>query len=320
MFNQKKLQQRAPGSVRLVGLPPEPDESTPEPTPEPRPGLRLVGRPARKAQTKKTMILLHFCFDQQSGQTKNEHCFCEERAVRETHEVALSYVEMGLADWLIVRNAKAKTGTSISRKSIVIRSAVGINGKRYFKYPLMWERAPSGSDDRRTEKHEAIKRQILDDGKNLFRKWFSKGWVSQAVSQTEDKELEKLFTSTDEDEAFFSEHTRPLMRKELIGVITHWWNNVLGYHHLGAAIELYAKEAEQGQGLIVAVGDANDLDRVDGMHQTNTGLVRGPDPGTHYWNGGRASKTGTDPRRYESERDEGDPNRYSDPSCRVDDV
>ena len=91
-----------------------------------------VGPP--NATRMRDMVLLHYCFSQLAGETKKEHCFCEERAERVGRDVAEQYVKDGLADWLIVKNARAKTGTSVFHRAIVMRSVV-IDGERLFARP-----------------------------------------------------------------------------------------------------------------------------------------------------------------------------------------
>jgi len=137
------------------------------------------------------MVLLHYCFNQQEGETKKDHCFCEERAERITRDLAEQYVKDGLADWLIVKNARSKTGTSLFRRSIVMRSVV-IDGERLFPRPTEWK---SKRLDR-GEKHEAIKVTIRDHAKNLFRRLFAKGVINHQMFHTfqNDTELDSLFT------------------------------------------------------------------------------------------------------------------------------
>src|ERR1700726_1007579 len=82
------------------------------PTQPRKPAVRLftglVGRPpepptqgpiARSTRPKKSDVVLHYCFDQLAGETKKEHCPCEERGVRVSRELATQYVNQGLADW-----------------------------------------------------------------------------------------------------------------------------------------------------------------------------------------------------------------------------
>jgi hypothetical protein len=260
-------------------------------------------RPTPKKR-KQTLVLLHFCFDQESGQTKTEHCVCETRAIRKPYAEALGFVEAGLSDWLIVRNARAKTGTSISRKSVVVRSQIGPDGKRHFRVPMTWQRSPSGAAILRLEKHEAIKSTILETGRNYFRKWFSRGWISPEVLAYE-KTLDELLSKKERAEAFLCDHVQPQIQKDFQALLTRWWNNVLGYYHLDTAVEMYMQDAGAGRGLITFVGGSSHTELVDAMHETDSGKAR-----AH----------GTDPLRYESEPDSDDPGRYSNPDSTLDDV
>src|ERR1700722_14237566 len=69
----------------------------------------------------KDTVLVHYCFNQEADEKKREWCPCKTRISRED---AIGLVEAGRADWLIVKNARAKTGVSQFRRAIVVRSAV----------------------------------------------------------------------------------------------------------------------------------------------------------------------------------------------------
>jgi hypothetical protein len=169
-----------PAKRLFTGVASSPLAQVSEPTAEP---------PLPKVTRMRDMVLLHYCFDQQAGETKNEHCFCEERAERVQRDLAEEYVKDGLADYLVVKNSRAKTGTSIFRRALAIRSVV-IDGHKLFAVSSKWK--PKNSRD---EKHEAIKATIRDRAKNLMRKMFSKGVIAQDVFQRlqTDAELDSLF-------------------------------------------------------------------------------------------------------------------------------
>jgi hypothetical protein len=192
-----------------------------------------VGPPLPKVTRMRDMVLLHYCFDQQAGETKQEHCKCEERAERVPRNVAEEYVKDGVADWLIVKNSRAKTGTSIFRRALVVRSVV-IEGQKLFAVSSNWK--PKSS---RADKHEAIKADIRDRAKNLLRKMFSKGVIAQDVFQKlqTDAELDLLFANPTKSTEFLSMlagQEQQWFRKRLVEIILHWWNSVLGFHRLAA--------------------------------------------------------------------------------------
>jgi len=206
------------------------------------------------------MILLHYCFDQQAGETKKEHCFCEERAERVPRDVAEECVKDGLADWLVVKNSRAKTGTSIFRRALVIRSVV-IEGRRLFAVSSKWKSKSINRD----EKHEAIKVNIRGRAKNLIRKMFSKGVIAQDVFQKlqTDTELDLLFTDVTKGREFLLMLTgqeQLWFRKQFTEIILHWWNNVLGFHRLDVDAGTIMKDAPAGVGQIVYAPDSGKID------------------------------------------------------------
>ena len=261
-------------------------------------------------------VLLHYCFDQQAGETKHEHCKCEERAERVPFDVAKQCVKDGLADWLIVKNARSKTGTSLFRRAIVIRSVV-IDGQSLFAVSSNWK---SKRLDR-AEKHEAIRVTIRDKANNLLRKMFAKGVISHETFQTfqVDAELDSLFTDPVKFEKFsqmLGEQKQHWFQKRFTEVLIHWWNNVLGYgtHEDTGTI---MKQAPTGVGKIVYKPNATAIsDAVRGNSTVNPAIFI-PDPfgdqeDQFVDNGGRRVVAsghvaqpwdpagGTDPRRFES--------------------
>ena len=213
-----------------------------------------VGPP--KITRMRDMVLLHYCFDQGAGETKKEHCFCEERAERVHRDVAEQYVRDGLADFLIVKNARAKTGTSIFRRALVIRSVV-IDDHKLFAVSSRW--TPKIS---RAEKNEAIGVTVRDEAKNLLRRMFAKGVIAQDVFQRlqTDAELDLLFTDRDAGDQFLQMLTRQeqhWFRKQFTKIMLHWWNNVLGFHRLDMGTGTTMKEAPAGVGEIVYKPNAN---------------------------------------------------------------
>jgi hypothetical protein len=224
------------------------------------------------------MVLLHYCFDQQAGATKKEHCTCEERAERVTRDVAEQYVNGGLADWLIVKNGRAKTGTSVFRRAIVIRSVV-IGGEKLFARPSEWKSKRLARD----EKHEAIKVTIRDKARNLLRKMFAKGAIAQALFQTlqNDAELDSLFTDLTKFESFsrmLGEQEQYWFLKRFTEILAHWWNSVLGFHRLDVNAGTMVKHASAGVGRIVYTRKAEAAaDAVRGNSTVNPEIFI-PDP------------------------------------------
>ena len=261
------------------------------------------------------MVLLHYCFDQQAGEIKKEHCPCEERAERIGRDLAEQYVKDGLADWLIVKNARAKSGTSVFHRAIVMRSVV-INGERLFARPSEWKSKRLDRD----EKHEAIKVTIRENAKNLLRGMFAKGVIAQDVFQVlqADAELDLLFT----DPVKFDKFSRMLVEQEqrrfhkrFTNIVTHWWNSVLGYYSMGEGAGTIMTGAPAGVGAIVYTRKAEAAaDAVRGNSTVNPAIFT-PDPlgGQDEFvdNGGRRvpaanhiahpwdPRGGTDPRKYE---------------------
>ena len=121
----------------LDGLPPEAEPTTVA-VEEPVVTATAV-EPAKLPITRmQDMVLLHYCFNQQAGETKKEHCKCEEHAERLTRTEAERCVNNGMVDWLVVRSARAKTGKSIFRRAIVVRS-VELDGERLFAITPRWQ-------------------------------------------------------------------------------------------------------------------------------------------------------------------------------------
>ncbi len=218
-----------------------------------------TAEPLPKVTRMRGMVLLHYCFDQQAGETKQEHCKCEERAERVTRDVAEEYIKDGSADWLIVKNSRAKTGTSIFRRALVVRSVV-IDGQRLFAVSSKWKSKSISRD----EKHEAIKVTIRDRARNLTRKMFSKGVIAQDVFQKlqTDTELDLLFTDPVKGQIFLGMLTgqeQHWFRKQFTEIMLYWWNNVLGFHRLDVDAGTIMKNAPSGVGQIIYAPDSSKI-------------------------------------------------------------
>jgi len=132
----------------------------------------------------KNMVLLHFCFNQQDGETKKEWCSCKKRVTR---EAAVALVKEHCADWLLTKNARARSGVSEFHRAIVVRAVI-VNGETLYSVE------PPLPIDRRDKKHEAIKETIRNRARRLLQKMFGKGVISQAILEMPNTELDELLS------------------------------------------------------------------------------------------------------------------------------
>lgn len=238
----------------------------------------------------KNMVLLHFCFDQQGGETKNEWCPCKKRISR---DAAFALVRSGCADWLLTKNGKAKSGVSEFHRAIVVRFVVLDGEKLYAVKPPL-------TIDRREKKHEAIKQTIRDKARRLLQKLFAKGAISQAVLEMPNAELDELLGDGHKTDKFLTKLTelgQNDLRKKMARIIEHWWNNILGYHRLNVEAYRYLEDADRGKGLAVSGGnDSGHLDQIDGQHAIDAGRVVAANHRASYWNGAWDYSTGAAPK------------------------
>jgi hypothetical protein len=204
---------------------------------------RLAGKPQPPLKTVKVKddrVLLHYCFNQQEGETKAEHCKCEERADRVSREEAERFVKEGEADWLIVTNARAKSGTSVFHRAIVVRR-VNIEGHELFAIPSEWEmRHSTAVRDRRLDKHESIKVPIRAEARDILRKMFAKGLIPQYQFKAlaDDAALDALLN--DRNNPFLpiiKDMKQKRFYDQFLDIVIHWWNNVLGFHKMNVNVE-----------------------------------------------------------------------------------
>jgi hypothetical protein len=276
-ISEKPMPRKPPAKRLFSGMAGSPLARVNEPAPK-GDGPKLVQVGPHSVTRMRDVVLLHYCFDQQRGETKKEHCFCEERAERVQRDLAEQYVKDGIADWLVVKNARAKTGTSIFRRAIVMRSVV-IDGESLFARPSEWKSKRLDRD----EKHEAIRVTIRDKAKNLFRMMFSKGVIAQDFFQSiqEGAELDSLFA----DPLKFEKLSRMLIEQEqhrlqrrFTDLVVHWWNNVLGYYRLDVSAGTIMKQAPAGAGEIVYKPNSNGIaDALRGNTTVNPAIFT-PDP------------------------------------------
>src|ERR1700676_4018382 len=140
-------------SIGISG--PVPAQENPKPSPRPH-----------------DMVLLHFCFDQRTGEQKKQSCTCKQRVSRDD---ARQLVSENRADWLIVKNARAKIGTSLFPRAVVVRRVI-IGGK------ILFSVAQVVKPDRRSVKHEAIKAGIRIRARKIL----------PGMAAISDSELDKL--------------------------------------------------------------------------------------------------------------------------------
>jgi hypothetical protein len=234
------------------------------------------------------MVLLHFCFDQQNGEPKRESCSCKQRV---TFDEAAGFVQQGCADWLLIKNPQSAELVKF-RRAVVVRRAV-INGEILF--------AVHNADvkiNRRDKKHEQIKATIRTDARTILEKLFSKGLVPHFVVTMKDAQLDDFLSHDKECEDFLTTLSAAV-RKRWSKVVTHWWNNVLGYHKLDIYAGKFMISADQGTGEIVFVGGIQELGSVDAAHQMDTGRVASANFRPHFWNEGWLYNSGAGPDSYE---------------------
>ena len=279
-----KAQRRTPTKRLFTGLAGSPIPQIADERMPPRP-------PVPKAEPSiKNMVLLHFCFSQQDGETKKECCPCKKRVSR---DAAFALVREGCADWLLTRNSKAKSGLAKFHRAIVVRFVV-VNGEKLYavKPPL--------TINRRDKKHEAIKQTIRDKVRRLFQKLFAKGTISQSILEMPDSELDELMGDAYKADKFLAKLTelgQNDLRKKMARIIEHWWNNILGYHRLNVDAYRFLEDADRGKGLAVSGGnDSGHLDKTDGQHENDTGRVVAANHRASYWNGAWDHSMGSTPK------------------------
>ena len=225
------------------------------------------------------MVLLHFCFNQQEGETKREWCPCNQRISRDE---AFSLVRENFADWLLVKNPRAASGVAEFHRAVVVRS-LNVNGEKLYAVE------PSRKLSHREVKHEAIKQEIRNSARRLFQQAFSKGLVSQVTLDTPDAELDELLGDGHKTETFLTdlrELGQTKFADRFARIIERWWNDILSYHRLNVNAGQYLKQAERGKGQAVSGGnDSEHMEDIDGQHKADTGRVSVANYRPCYWNG-----------------------------------
>jgi len=260
---------------------------------------RAVAPSEKKIETPKATVLIHICFNQESGERKKEHCPCEERGTRVRREVADAYVHEKVADWLLVPNKRSKSGRGVFHRAIVVKQAV-LDGKIFYKLPQSW--APTNSSDRRLRKHATLKKAIFEKVRDLLRRFAAQGWVSWKFAQMADEDIEILLKAPEQCEELFSQ---PKMKRDLLRAARWYWNVILGFYSLNVDQGIFMPDAASGKGLVLYKGAGSDTDIIDGAHETDTGRVKVANHKASFWSGGWDYSSGHDKDSDEAEDAEG---------------
>jgi hypothetical protein len=147
-----------------------------------------VSQQAKPKNLRKELVLVHFCFDQERGESKPGHtnstecarCVCDLRIPK---GLAYDLVDGKQADFLLVPNPKTEKPTKFHR-AIVVRRVV-VAGETLFAL------APTAKADRREIKHEQIKAAIRCKARRILQRLFAASAISQQESQMSDVELDR---------------------------------------------------------------------------------------------------------------------------------
>jgi hypothetical protein len=238
----------------------------------------------------KPTVLVHFCFNQEAGESKPSRCNC---AFRVSQEKAYELIDAGRAHFLLVRNPKTDKLTKFHR-AIVMLPRKGLDGQTYFAL------AAPLKPDTREAKHKVIRNSIRLKAKRVLQKAFSAGVISQQESQIGDADLEKALENPEPTSARLSSHKR--LHSLWSEAVRHWWNNILGFHHLSLDTAKFLTDADRGAGLSVTGGyDSAKIDIVTGARETDDGRVAAANFRVGYWNEGWVSSVGTSAKVDEDE-------------------
>ena len=269
-------------------------------TPAKRAFVGMAGSPLAAVQSARAQavpqnpvkgILVHFCFNQESGESKPNRCGC---VLRITKEQAYELIDAGRAHFLLVKNPKTDKLTKYHR-AIVVRQTV-VDGQTLY---AMEKPVKVGS---REKKHQYIRTSILLDARRILQKAFAAGVISQHESKISDVDLEATLEDSEKMLARLSCH-KPLQGKWRL-VVFHWYNNILGFQHLNVEAQKFLKWADESAGIAVTGGyDSAKLGLVDGAHMTDDGRVSVANHRASFWNGSWDYSTGARPK---VDQDEGD--------------
>jgi hypothetical protein len=263
-----------------------------------KPALRafsgLAGSPAstviRTAPPFKQTVVVHFCHDQQAGETKPDRCDCDLRILRNE---AYELTDSDQADWLLMKTKTEKRAKC--HKAIVMRRAL-VNGE------ILFALTPSVKPSARDAKHESIKNDIKLRARRILQKLLASGTISPDVAKISDVDLEDALKHPEE---FLGRiPARKNVQKHWRDLAFRWWGNVLGYLRLSENAGQFMDHADRGAGLAVSGGfNSTKVDQVDGARETDDGRVPAANHVPRYWNGGWDFSTGADPRIDYDEQD-----------------
>jgi hypothetical protein len=255
--------------------------------------VRVVPPQAPQPPTPKP-ILVHFCFNQEAGETKPTRCNCHFHI---TKDQAYEFVDAGQAHFLLVRNPKTPKPTKHHR-AIVARQTL-MDGKSLFAL------AAPLKPDRREAKHDSIKAGIFRDARRVLQKLLAAGAISPEEAGMSDGDLENVF---EHPEAFLERiSSGKRLRKAWAAVVEHWWNNLLGLHRLNMEAGQYMKGADRSTGLLVSGGyDSTKISDVDAARETDDGSVPAANHRPSFWNGAWDYSSGARPDVDQSDQDRAD--------------
>ena len=266
--------------------------------------LSVVSTPVPQVpKTIKKDVLVHFCFDQERGDSKDGRCGC---SLRVTRNRAYELVDAKQADFLLIPNPKTEKLVKF-HLGIVVRR-VKVAGE------LLFALEPPTKPDRRDVKHQQIKGGILHEARQILRKLFKSGAISHADLQMSEEDLITAISSPDPFLAKIKSY-----KKDWLKISLHWWNNALGYRHLNADVGKYLDGADHGKGLPVYSKTGN-ADAISDASENYAGRVVG---GANFvprkWNGGFIYDSGSAPDKFDVD-DSGEPMAAPDgPQEEIDD-
>jgi len=240
------------------------------------------------------LVRVHFCLDQEHGESKPDRCNCK---LRVSKDRAYELVDAKQADFLLAPNPKTDKLVKIHRAIVVRRTTVA--GETLFAV------CPPVKPDRRNATHEEIKSAIRKKGRRLLQKCFASGAISQQESRMSDAELDAAFQRP---EAFIAKLPAVKWRAGWVEVSVMWWSNILGFHRLSANAGKFMREADHSTGLQVSGftkrGESNSskleqlkyaLDPEGSLINVDDGRVAVANHRATFWNGAWDYSTGADP-------------------------
>jgi len=247
--------------------------------------LTVVSPPAPQvSKAIERNILVHFCHDQQRGDSKDGRCGC---TLRITRNRAYDLVDAEQADFLLIPNPKTEKLVKFHRAIVVRRVKVG--GE------LLFALEPPRKEDPRDKKHQQIKDRILHEARQILRKLFKSGAISHADLQMSDEDLVVAISSPDPFLAKIKS-----FKRDWVKISLHFWNNILGYHRLNAEAARFLEGADHGKGRPVYSKTGN-ADAISDAAENYAGRVTGANFVPRRWNGGYIYDSGSAPDEFDAE-------------------